>query len=72
MEGMLPIQPLCVNWEADPRALSAVMLVEVCYSSLKHSVLWTSVERAEFGIPADDPANNIVCASAVQTRFIKT
>lgn len=61
-----------MNWEADPGPLSAVTLVAVCNSSLKHSVLWTSVERAEFGMPDGDPANDIVCASAVQTTFIKT
>ena len=56
-------------------AFSAVVLVVVCYSSLKHSVLWTNVERAEFGIPTGDLGNNILgfaCASAVQTTFIKT
>lgn len=73
MEGdaacMASVCPGKQTQEPIPRSLSAVTLGAVSYSSLK--CLWTSVKRDEFGIPAGDPANNIVCASAVQTTFIK-
>lgn len=77
MEGDIAhVVSVCMSWkqiqEPIPRALSAVTLAAVCYSSSKHSVLWTSVGRAEFGIPVGDLDNNIICASAVQTTFIKT